>query len=244
MIYAVMIVGEGEADRYLEPVVERVMRWADRLHIALAPNARDEEKAVEGVDSIAYLRVSADENDAMAKNDAWLDMVHAFTPTEDDLIAVVKPTEVILDASAVRVSAKKYPGLSLRMTLAHLWDEDHVRIDGAWSPVDETVFVPFKRGASYPDYRLRSGRLPTYHFKHPYQGVPVSYMLDYDMMSFADKLRKHEWYERVGGSDFWSIDHIQSIQRTPTIRTWKKGGLLNVGEVDRRRDSGSVGVVR
>jgi len=243
LIYAVMIVGEGEVDRYLDSVVARVMRWADKLHIALAPNA-DAERHVTFVDSVQYLRVSADENEAMAKNDAWLDMAHAFAPTEEDLIAFVKPTEVILDGEAVRAAAREYPGLALRVKLVHLWDEDHIRIDGAWEPSDETVFVPFKRGASYPDYRLRCGRLPTYHFQHPYHGIPVSYMLDYDMMSFRDKIRKNEWFERVGGADFWSIDHIQSIQRTPTLRIWRKGGLLNAKEDDGRRDTGSVEPVR
>jgi hypothetical protein len=229
MIYAVMIVGEGEAKRYLEPVLDRVARWADGIHIALEPDAHEEEMVLGGVDSMEYLRVSADENEGMAKTDAWTDAVHAFHPTTDDLIAFVKPTEVILDADAIRMSAKEYPGLALRVRLVHLWDSDHIRVDGSWAPKDETVFLPFKRGASYPDYRLRAGRLPTYHFNFPYHGVPASYMLDYDMMSFDDKLRKWDWFERVGGADFFSIDHITSIKRTPTLRTWKKGGVLNVG---------------
>jgi hypothetical protein len=242
-----MIVGEGEADRYLDPVVDRVMRWADKLHIALAPNARAEGTEIMAagiVDHVSYLRISADENEAMAKNEAWLETVHAFKPTEDDLIAFVKPTEAILDADAVRAAAKEYPGLALRVRLVHMWDEDHIRIDGSWEPKDETVFVPFKSGASYPDYRLRCGRLPSYHYQSPYHGVPVSYMLDYDMMTFRDKVRKNEWFEKVGGADFWPIDHIQSIQRTPTLRIWKKGGLLNAREVDGPRDTGSVGAVR
>lgn len=232
MIYAVMIVGLGEAERYLDPVVDRVLRWANGLHVALEPGAREEEAVLSGVDSMAYLQVSTDENDSMAKGDAWQDAVHAFRPNKDDLMAFVKPTEVILDPDAVRMAAKEYPGLALRVRLCHLWDEDHIRVDGSWEPKEETVFLPFRHGSSYPDYRLRAGRLPTYHFNFPYHGVPVTYMLDYDMMSFEDKLAKWEWFERVGGSDFYSMDHIQSIQRTPTLKTWKKGGVLNVGETN------------
>jgi hypothetical protein len=182
-----------------------------------------------GVNSIGYLRVSADENDGMAKTTAWTDAVNEFRPTDDDLFAFVKPTEVILDPDAVRMAAKEHPGVALRCKLCHMWDQDHIRIDGSWEPKDETVFVPFVRGGSYPDYRLRAGRLPTYHFNFQTHGVPMSYMLDYDMMSFDDKLAKWDWFERVGASDFFSIDHITSIQRTPTLRTWQKGGVLNVG---------------
>ena len=232
MIYAVMIVGPGEAERYLEPVVERVMRWADGLHVALEPNAYDEERMLSGVDSFAYLRVSADENEGMAKTDAWTDAANAFHPTADDIMAFVKPTEVILDPDAVRMAAREHPGLGLKVRLCHMWDQDHIRIDGSWEPKDETIMVPYARGGSYPDYRLRAGRLPTYHYKMQTHGVPMSFMLDYDMMSFDDKLAKWDWFDRVGASDFFSIDHITSIQRTPTLRTWKKGGVLNVGQTN------------
>lgn len=237
-----MIVGEGEAERYLDPVLDRVTRWADKVHIALEPDAKSEEFDFVGeyADSITYLRVSSQENDGMAKNQAWIDAAQYFHPTEDDHIAVVKPTEVILDPDAVRKASKEYPGKALRVRLCHLWDEDHIRIDGAWAPQDETMFIPFVHGASYPDHRLRAGRLPMYHHNVPYAGVPVTYALDYDMMSFEDKLRKHEWYETVQGSDFWSVDHIQSIQRTPELRIWKRGGVLNVGEADRRGNTRTV----
>jgi len=238
-----MIVGPGEVERYLDPVVDRVLRWADGLHLALEPGAREEEMSFFNVDSIAYLKVSADENESMAKDEAWRDAVNAFCPTEDDLMAFVKPTEVILDPDAVRMAAREHAGLALRVRLCHLWDEDHIRVDGSWEPKDETVFLPFRRGGSYPDYRLRAGRLPTYHFDFPYHGVSVTYMLDYDMMSFEDKLAKWEWFERVGASDFFSIDHIQSIQRTPTLRSWRKGGVLHVGEAVRRGNSRSTPIV-
>jgi len=231
-----MIVGKGEAERYLEPVLERVYRWADGIHIALEPEAREEAMLLGDVESVSYLRISQDENEGMAKTDAWRDMAAKFHPTESDHIALIKPTEVLLDPDLVRKVAKENTDKALRVRVFHLWDPDHIRVDGAWEPKDETMFIPFRRGASYPDYRLRAGRLPTYHFGFPYVGVPASALLDYDMMSFQDKIRKYDWYERVGGTDFWSFDHIQSIQRTPTLRIWKKGGVLNVGEIDRRRN--------
>jgi hypothetical protein len=224
-----MVVGPGEAERYLEPVVERLYRWADGVHIAFEPDTRDEEIMLSGIDSTSYVHVSSDENDGMVKTEAWLAACNSFHPEDSDLMAVVKPTEVILDPDAVRMAAKEYPGLGLRVVLCHMWDSDHIRVDGSWEPHDETVFVPYARGGSYPDYRLRAGRLPSYHFKAQTHGVPVSYMLDYDMMTFDDKLAKWDWFKKVGGSDFFSIDHITSIQRTPTLRTWKKGGVLNVG---------------
>jgi len=232
MIYALMIVGEGEAGRYLDPVLDRVMRWADGLHVAFSPNAGTNERILvsEYTESVSNLKCSADENEGMAKNHAWEAMVYTLRPTTDDVIAVVKTTEVMLDPEQIRAAVKAFPGMALSATINHLWDVDAIRIDGSWAPEPEAFIVPFKAGATYPDYRLRVGRLPTYHFTQPLHDVPVTDVLDYDMLTLRDKLRKWEWFERVGGSDFYSIDHIQSIRRTPTLRRWSKGGVLNVGE--------------
>jgi hypothetical protein len=89
-------------------------------------------------------------------------------------------------------------------------------------------FLPFVRGAKYADYRLRVGRFPTYHFAHPQHASPVTDVLDYDMLTLRDKLAKKDWFATVGGEEFYSIDHVQSIGRTPTLRPWTKGGVLNV----------------
>lgn len=226
MIYATMIVGSKELDRYLAPVLERVARWADGIFIAFEPNASVD---ISGADHTGTLAVSTDENDGMAKNEAWTLTANAFRPTEADLMAFVKPTEIIQDPGAVRMAAKEFPESSLAVTLCHLWDEDHIRVDGSWHPKEETVLLPYRRGASYPDLRLRAGRLPSYHHDFPTCGIPVSPMLDYDVMSFNDKLAKLEWLDRVG-AEFYPIDHIQSIRRTPTLRAWRKGGVLHVGE--------------
>jgi hypothetical protein len=229
MIYAIMIVGPDEADRYLSAVMERTARWADRIHVALEPGCGtdDFEIVSEYAESVQYLKISAAENEGMAKNEAWLDMQHAFQPQDVDLIAFVKPTEVVMNPEAIRKAAREYLGFALTVRVFHLWDSEHIRIDGAWHPKDELLCVPWRRGASYPDYRLRVGRLPTYHFNAPTHGVPVTELLDHDMMTFDDKLRKWDWFEAVGASDFYSIDHVTSIKRSPTLRIWKKGGVLN-----------------
>ncbi len=232
MIYAIMIVGPDEADRYLGAVVERTARWADRIYVALEPDCPETilEHLGPFVDSFAVLRCSANENEGMAKNEAWAAMQSEFQPTEADLIAFVKPTEVIMNPDALRKAAREYPGVALTVRVCHLWDSEHIRIDGAWEPKDETFCVPWTTGASYPDYRLRVARLPMYHCNVPTHGVPVSSLLDHDMMSFDDKLRKWDWFDRVGASDFYSIDHVTSIKREPTLRVWKKGGVLNAGQ--------------
>lgn len=233
MIYGIVIVPPGEADRYLGLVLSHALRWVDQLHVALEPEVTDHdiEVSLEWASSYSKLRCSASANDGMAKTDAWLDMAHSFTPTEDDCIAVIKPTEVFLDPKSIQQAVKAFPGSALQAKIYHLWDSDHVRVDGDWQPRLETVIVPWRRGGSYPDYRLRAGRLPTYHFTVPMRGIPMSDVLDYDMLSFKDKLRKWEWFERVGAQDFYSYDHINSIRRTPMLRTWKKGGIF-VGEPD------------
>lgn len=229
MIYAIMIVGDGEAERYLRPVLERVLGWADGIYVGIEPGTSSAEMAIvsEFADAWGELKCSASENEGMAKTQAWLDMAHALRPTTEDLISFIKPTEVLLNYEAIRHAA--VPGFGMLATVNHLWDSDHIRIDGSWAPRDELMFIPYVANASYADYRLRVGRFPTYHYKVRYNGVPVSDVLDYDMMTFKDKIRKWDWFDRVGALDFFSIDHITSMNRTPTLRTWKKGGILNAG---------------
>lgn len=229
MIVALMIVGEGEANRYLHPVLDRVARWADVIHVALEPEAGGRERRIASdYASTSFLKCSTDENEGMAKNQAWVDMAQHSQPSPGDLVSFVKPTEVVLSPEAVRGAAKVYTGLALNATINHMWDVQHIRVDGSWAPADEMYFLPFRRGARYPDYRLHVGRLPTYNFGHPEHASPVTEVLDYDMLSLKDKVAKAEWFERVGAEEFYSIDHMQSISRTPMLQPWTKGGILSV----------------
>lgn len=233
MIHAIVIAGADDVDRYLSPVLERAGWWADNIHLAMEPDLAELPGFIASPDySTSTLNVSLSENEGMAKDQAWREAVAVFQPAEDDLLTVLKPTEIVLEADSVRGAAKQHPGLALSVRLSHVWEEGFIRTDGGWAPTVETMFVPFRRGGHYPDLRLRAGRLPTYHFAVALHDVPVSDMLDYDMMTFSDKVKKHQWFERVGGEDFWSPDHIRSIQRRPHLELWKRGGLLNVGETD------------
>ena len=136
MIYAVMIVGQGEAGRYLGFTLERATRWADKVHVALEPDVGPEELALaaQWADSTSELKCTASSNDSMAKDQAWLGATHAFRPTEDDYFAIIKPTETVQDPAAVRQAVKEFPGQAYQFKLYHLWDEDHVRVDGDWGP--------------------------------------------------------------------------------------------------------------
>lgn len=232
MIYGLMIVGEGEAKRYLEPCLDRALRWADELHVAFEPDAGNNERILvsQFTNNMSNLRCSADENEGMAKNHAWDSMVYSLRPNTGDSIGVIKPTEVVLNPDALRKTVKSHPDMALNVTINHLWDNEEIRIDGSWAPHNEIFIVPWKAGATYPDYRLRVGRLPTYHFTQHALDEPVSDVLDYDMLTLKDKIRKWEWFDKVGAGDFFSIDHIQSIKRNPTLRRWQKGGVLHVGQ--------------
>lgn len=228
MIYAVMIVGKGEAERYLDFTLERAARWADGIHVAFEPEVTEADRqAVKAwTTSTSELKCSASANDAMAKDQAWLDATHSFRPTEEDYFGVIKNTETIQDPASLLKAVKDFPQRAYQCKLYHLWDDDHVRVDGDWGPKLETFIIPWRRGASYPDQRMRAGRLPSYHFNVTTIGISVSDVLDYDMMMFEDKLKKWEWFQMSGASGFYSLDHINSIKRTPELRTWKKGGVL------------------
>ncbi len=232
MIYALLIVSEGDGERYLNPVLDRASRWSDGIYVALEPRAGllERELADKWAGAYGYLKMSCDENDGMCKTNAWHDMSNALHPTVNDHVAVVKPTEVFQNPDAIRKAVKENPGYAFTGTVNHMWDMNHIRVDGSWAPKDEIVLIPWSRGASYPDFRLRAGRLPSYQFNLPSHGIPVTQVIDYDMMTFDDKLRKWNWFQTVDASGFYSPDHITSIKRHPKIRAWRDGGVLHVGE--------------
>lgn len=224
-----MVVGPGEADRYLLQVTDRMYLWADEIHVALDADAGDAE--IDLVKSVAdawqQLPLRWVEHEGRFRQAAWESMVEALRPTDEDFILVIDADEVVHDYDMVRAAAKSYPGGRVGFTFYEMWSPTHYRIDRLWKPYPAWVMFPFRHGGRFVDRRLACGREPTYA-RLASKGPIVSEILHYGYAREEDRIAKHQRYLDLDGGLFHNPEHLRSILYPPSLMEWKKGGLLDV----------------
>jgi len=228
-IIAHMVVGPGEADRFLTTVLSRVADWADVTHVALDPMAGDSERIAATIDSNYVTRVEAPsfvEHEGRFREAAWRQMEEVVEPELGDYIVCIDADEIIADATALRKAVKEYPGMRLGVTFHHMWNGTHYRVDGQWRPHLAHIIIPFQFNAHHVDRALASGREPSYAQNVPMHGQPVSDILHLGYVRDEDKQMKYDRYMALDGGKYHSNAHIKSIIMTPSLERWSKGGLF------------------
>ena len=234
MIIAHMVVGPGEADRYLDPVLARVSEVAEVIHVALDPFATPHEKnvALNWADSVTHTEEPGfTEHEGQFRTRAWMDMEQTIGPEMDDSILIIDADEYIHDPDAVRRAGRLYPGYRIGFTFYHMWNEESYRTDGAWAPSVANIMIPYRKGGRHADRKMACGREPMYAQNIPTQGIAASAMLHYGYCDDADKTAKYVRYTTLDGGRYHSLNHIKSIIQTPSLERWEKGGLMDVGYI-------------
>ena len=234
MIVAHMVVGPGEADRYLDPVLARVSEVADVIHVALDPIATPYEKNVALIwaDSVTHTEEPGfTDHEGKFRTRAWMDMEQTVGPEEGDTILLIDADEYIHDADAARKAARDFPGHRIGFKFHHMWNEYSYRVDGFWAPSIAYIMIPYQKGGRHADKKLASGREPMYAQNVPTHGIPASDMLHYGYCSDADKTAKYVRYTTLDGGRYHSLSHINSIIQPPSLERWEKGGLMDVGHI-------------
>jgi hypothetical protein len=228
-IIAHMVVGPGEADRFLATVLERVSDWADIVHVALDLVATDNEDMAsrKAADYVTRLSTTFVEHEGRFREEAWHQMEDVVQPELGDYIVCIDADEIIHDAAAVRKGIKEFPGKRLGVTFHHMWNGTHYRVDGQWRPHVAYIIIPYRFQGHHADRLMASGREPTYAQNVPVHGHPVSDILHLGYLRDEDKRMKHDRYMLLDGGKFHSNAHIQSIMMTPSLERWAKGGLLD-----------------
>jgi len=235
VIIAHMVVGPGEAERYLDPVLARVSEVADVIHVALDPFATPHEKNVALIwaDAVTHTpEPGFKEHEGLYRSRAWMDMEQSVGPEAGDTILLIDADEYIHDPEAVRKAGKEFPGQRLGFTFYHMWGNGTYRVDGGWAPHVAWILVPYRKGGKHADRKMACGREPMYAQNEIQHGIPVSDILHYGYYDDADKQAKYVRYSTLDGGKFHSNTHIQSILYPPSLKPWKKGGMLNVGSTN------------
>lgn len=230
MIVAHMIVGPGEAERYLEPVLKRTHTWADQVHVAIDPAASVKERAIVDMwaDCYSVLPEPWEAHESRFRTKAWMRMEEALHLSPEDFILCIDADEVIHDGAMVREAAKQFPGQKIAFTFHEMWSPTQYRADGNWKPYQAHIMFPYRTHAHFRDRALACGREPTYVGTLTPAKNPVSDILHYGYANEQDRQAKYERYMRLDGGKFHNVNHLKSILHPPDLRTWEKGGLLDV----------------
>ena len=230
MLIGHMIVGPGEADRYLAHTLGRACAAVDVMHVSVDPRATEVDVGV--VDGYAtlweVLDVTWEDNESIFRQSAWDAMSSSVSPTSSDMVLLVDADELIHNPEAVRGSTLAKAGQALPVTFYEMWSSDSYRVDGLWKPYQAHIIIPWRPGATFLRRRLACGRQPTYVTDVPKFGMPVGEILHYGYATERDRQAKHDRYMRLDGGAFHNIDHLRSILAEPQLHKWEKGGLLDV----------------
>lgn len=229
-VIAHMVVGEGEADRYLEQTLERVTWWADITHVVLDSPASDNEIKIVGkwADSWQHSNYTWADHEGEFRQNAWNLMEANTEPEPNDFIAVIDADETVVQHDTIQRAAREHGGKRIGFRFHEMWSATHYRIDGHWKPYNGYVMIPYRPHGQFKNRRIASGREPTYAANIPTIGNPIADLLHYGYADDADKGWKYTRYMALDGGRFHNLAHIQSIIRPATLKLWDKGGTLRV----------------
>lgn len=222
-----MVVGPGEADRFLEPVLDRALMWADVLHVTLDARVGEKEQAAVSHRADAWERIdlSWEDHEGRFRMEAWK-MLEKTDIGPGDYVVCLDADEVIVDHPMVRPAALEFPGYRIPFRFHEMWSEDHYRTDGHWSPYQASIMFPYVANGYFKDRALACGREPTYVWLLPEAKV-VGDILHYGYSRPEDRRQKYERYMRLDGGRFHARSHLDSILADrPSLMKWEKGGLL------------------
>jgi hypothetical protein len=236
-IIAHMVVGPGEASRYLDVVLERAKYWADELIIAIDSAesvealAKEEQIVSEHADAYYFLANKWATHEGRCRQEAWNSMVSVSQPTEDDYIFLIDADEVVVEHQHIRGAVVQHHGKRLGFTFRHMWTPKEYRVDRLWAPTTAWVLIPFRKGGTFRDRPIACGREPTYADNIPRLDRSVGTILHYGYMLDADKESKFRRYMTLDGGQYHNREHLRSILWPPSLEQWEGGGLIHVEEI-------------
>ena len=226
-VFCHMVVGPGEADRYLSSVLDRCLLWADVVHVTLDSRAGSEEQDIVSLraDMWERLSISWEDHEGRFRGEAWR-MLELSDIEPGDFVVCLDADEVIVENAIVKPAAKEFPGHVVPFRFHEMWTSNLYRTDGHWKPYPGGIMFPYMKNGYFQDKAVACGREPTYATLLPRAKI-VGNVLHYGYATDADRHAKYERYMRIDGGKYHSLTHLQSIASTnPTLESWNKGGLL------------------
>ena len=226
MIICHMVVGPGEAKRYLPQVLDRALLWADQLHVTLDVEAGHSEYDVAKsyATHVDRATTSFQDHEGRFRFEAWR-LLELLEPSGEDFIVCLDADEVIVDHQIMDTAVREYPGHQILFQFHEMWTDTQFRTDGFWKPYNAGIMFPYRPGGHFVDRPLACGREPTYVANLPRSRV-VGDILHYGYLKPEDRQYKYDRYMRLDGGKYHDLGHLKSIIAPPELVTWKKGGTL------------------
>jgi len=212
-ILGMLIVGTGEADRYLPRVLKRLSNVCDEILVAC--NAKDAKtRDLVAQKTIAY-DFSGYEWGKKQNIIKEIFISKCIAPRNPDWVVCVDADEIISD----NFTREKAEEMANRKEIAYefycvqLWDrEDQMRVDGPWGNFWNVRYFKFIKGAdlSYQNTPLHCGLAPKYAYAWRTQGECL--FKHYGYMKKEDRMRKVERYAKYDpSSKYRSSEYYNGI---------------------------------
>jgi hypothetical protein len=228
-IHTLMIVGPGEADRYLPEVLDRAFIVSDTITCVLDPAATGAEESVarEFTDCVEQTpSYSWGAHEGKFRQFAWETMEWHTQPDLDDYVLVLDADELIVDTDPIQKAAREHQGRRLGFTFYEMFSMTSYRVDGHWKPYVAWIMIPYRREGRVRDRAMASGREPTYATSVRRVDAPIASVLHYGYARAEDRKAKHDRYMEIDGGKYHSLEHLKSIMYPPQLKEWEGGGRI------------------
>lgn len=217
MIGSYIICGPGEADRYLEQVLQRTLPLVDWMLVCLN-NGTDKERALLNKYSVPFVEDSREWG-----KEQWVIKEHFYKkhilPKNPDWLICIDADE-ILDLRITKdtlVSLQGRGEIAYEFLCVQLWDkEDRARVDGGWGG-----FYNVRYFKNLPDVEprwvkspLHCGLAPEYAYK--WRATAEYAFIHYGYLKAEDRIRKAERYKKYDPNGvmmtrdfYWRIEHSE-----------------------------------
>lgn len=230
MIYAQMI-GKNEANRFLEPVLERLSEQVDKIIFT-------DDCSTDSTPQIAakYAEVFQTPeplftvHEGKLRSFAWSNL-EKFAKKGDWVIAIDCDEKLYhnnnLNVQNILASSP-YDVVNVRFY--HMWNETQYRVDKLWAPTNSSRIFRFIENGGFLDRKLACGSEPTYVASWI---ASRNFWLDSGLVmqhlgyiNDDDKKSKYERYSKLDGGEFHNINHINSIiDENPVLINWGTFGI-------------------
>lgn len=231
MTFIANIVGRNEADRFLLPVLQRLVGIVDK--IIFTDDCSDDQTPILAALMGADVYTAADQplftqNEGLLRSIAWDNLSENAEPGDwilcidcDELLYGTKYLPQLLDQSVYDV---------LGITFFHMWNENAYRVDKAWAPNRSHRLFRYYEGGEYNQRKLACGAEPTYVVELIRQGKILwdtgLCMKHLGYVRDEDKFAKHQRYMELDGGSFHSRAHLESIlDSNPTLIEWPENNF-------------------
>lgn len=227
MIYGLMVT-RNEGGRYLESVLASVSNVVDDL-VILDDGSTDDTMDIIKQGGYPHCHLDTEDEPLFIKNESLIRQISlellnvALRPSTDDWVFCIDADEY-LSSEEPREDLERLAGVdgatSYEFPVAEVFkivnDKPYIRIDGFWDDIWANRFFRWQDSPHIEDKSMASGSVPE-SVRAVKKKAESPTILHYGYATEEDRVKKYARYIGVSGH---SVQHIDSILRSPMLRGW------------------------